>query len=107
MNYTCKIILKTIYVIKLPNQKKKYIIIGAWKVSSQLSLLPPYSQTLTSTVPHPTSLQLFHTFYSQYDMTNCATPVIHMWRFRCILCVEIQMYYICSRYMCNTHVLHM
>ncbi len=38
-------------------------------------------------------------------MANCATPVIQVYCFMCITCVEIQVYYMCSRYMlytCNT-----
>ncbi len=40
-------------------------------------------------------------------MAKCVTPVPHVWFFKCITHVEIQVYYMCSRYMCNTHVLHM
>ncbi len=47
-------------------------------------------------------------------MASCATPVIYVWCFRCITCVEIQVYYIvadiCIIYMFYTwitYVLHM
>ncbi len=40
-------------------------------------------------------------------MASCTTPVIHVWCFRCTICIEIQVYYMCSRYMNNTYVLHM
>ncbi len=41
-------------------------------------------------------------------MTSCTTPVIHLSVvFRCMTCVQIQVYYMCGRYMCNIHVLHM
>ncbi len=36
-----------------------------------------------------------------YYMASGATPVIHVSCFRCITCVKIQVYYMCSRYMCN------
>ncbi len=42
----------------------------------------------------------------------CATPVIYMWGFRCITCVEKQVYYMCNTfihqsYACSvTHVIH-
>ncbi len=39
-------------------------------------------------------------------MASCATPVIDVWCFRCITCVEIQVYYMCSRYTCNINVLN-
>ncbi len=40
-------------------------------------------------------------------MASCASPVIDCGVFRCITCVEIQLYYMFSRYMYNTHFLHM
>ncbi len=42
----------------------------------------------------------------KYHMASCATPVIYVWCFRCITCIEIQVYYMCSRCICNTHVPH-
>ncbi len=36
------------------------------------------------------------------DMASGATPVIHVCVFRCITCIEIQVYYMCR----NTGVLH-
>ncbi len=39
-----------------------------------------------------------------HDMTNCSTPTIHL----CFLLgVVIQVHNMYSRYMCNTHVVHM
>ncbi len=40
-------------------------------------------------------------------MARCATSVIHVWCCRSITCVKIQVYYMCSRHMCNTHVLRL
>ncbi len=37
-------------------------------------------------------------------MASCATPVIHVLCFRCITCVEMHMYHMCSRYTCNTNM---
>ncbi len=43
----------------------------------------------------------------KFYMSSCATPVIHVWCFRCIPHVQIQVYYMCRRYMSNTHILLM
>ncbi len=38
-------------------------------------------------------------------MASCATHVKHVWCFRCNASVEIQVYYMCGRYMYDTHFL--
>ncbi len=37
------------------------------------------------------------------EMASCATPVMHVWCFMCITCVE-KLYYTCICYTCNTPV---
>ncbi len=51
------------------------------------------------------SLGLFISLKPHY-MASCATPVIHVWSFRRIKCLDIHMYYMCSRYIWNIHALH-
>ncbi len=97
--------------MKMLNNEGKHLRYEAIMVCIHIILYDPLiflnsHYTIWNTIiPTASPNALFYCYYDLYInyqyvhyMPNCATPVVHVWHFRCITCVEIQVY-MCSRYM--------